>query len=364
MAVDQRRVERDWAIPPGEVLSEALVERGWTQAELARRTDRPLKTINEIVNGKAALTPDTALQLELVLGIPAHIWLNLERSYGEWQARQRAAERLGQAAGDWVARFPTADMTRHGLIEKSRSKSALAAALLRFFRVANESAWQRHWTSVPVALRKSRISQPKLESLAAWLRWGEIEADRIECRPFDPDALAGRLNLFRRFTQLDPFAFEDRLRSELAESGVALVMVPELSGTRLSGAARWLSPDKALVQLSLRHKSDDHFWFSLFHELGHLMTGSRRTTYVDVQIEARDDVRDEQAADSFASDSLIPSTSYEQFVRSGDFSPTAIKDFASSIQVSPGIVLGRLQHDSKIGPSKLNFLKRRIDFAH
>src|SRR5437762_9130042 len=131
MAVDiQSSSARDWAVPAGEVLAEALAERGWTQVELARRTDRPIKTINEIINAKAAITPETALQFELVLGIPAHIWLNLERNYGEWRARNKEFERMTEWSA-WVDRFPVADLAKYGLITKSRSKSEKAATLDR-----------------------------------------------------------------------------------------------------------------------------------------------------------------------------------------------------------------------------------------
>jgi HTH-type transcriptional regulator / antitoxin HigA len=364
MAVDtQDPAVRDWAVPAGEVLAEALVERGWTQAELARRTDRPLKTINEIVKGKTVITPETALQLELVLGIPAHIWLNLERAYGESLARNRERDRLNESS-KWIGRFPVADLAKHRLIRGSGSRAERLEALFRFFAVANESAWQRQWSAVPVALRRSQAFEPKTESLAAWLRWGEIEAEKIECKPFDIDSLTNALQELRTFTLLDPFAFEVRLRSTLANSGIAFVLVPELSGTRISGAARWLTTDKALVQLSLRHKRDDQFWFTLFHELGHLLRGSRRTTYVDVHIEGDPGSEtDEIAADAFASECLVPSLLFDEFVRARVFDAKHIEQFATAVQVSPGIVVGRLQHDNIIPPSRLNYLKRTIEFA-
>lgn len=86
------RLESDLAIPQGELLEEELAERGMSQIELAQRMGRPRQKINEIIRGKRAITPETALQLEQVLGIPARLWLGLETDYRLTLARQKAAK--------------------------------------------------------------------------------------------------------------------------------------------------------------------------------------------------------------------------------------------------------------------------------
>lgn len=353
---------RNWAVPAGEILAEALEERGWSQAELARRTDRPLKTINEIVKGKAGITPDTAIQLERVMGIAAHVWLNLERAYGEWQARNRDTASLDKSV-EWARLFPVEDLVRYRVIKKPASKADALAALLEYFEVATQSAWERHWQATPVALRASSAFEARLEPLAAWLRWGEIQAKAIECASFDAVALSQALLASRAFSRLDPIAFQRRLETQLCAVGVVLVMLPELSGTHVSGAARWLSADKALVQLSLRHKSDDQFWFTLFHECAHLLRGKRRTTYVDATLDTHSNNDDEVAADELASDLLVPNVPYESFVARHAFTRAAIEDFAKSLNVSPGVVVGRLQHDGHVSrSSQLNHLKKKMQF--
>ena len=101
--------EPDYAVPPGETLAEVLEEIGIPQKELAERTGRPVKTINEIVKGKAAITPETALQLERALGVPASFWNGRERRYRELLARQREARRL-QRQVTWIENFPITSM--------------------------------------------------------------------------------------------------------------------------------------------------------------------------------------------------------------------------------------------------------------
>lgn len=170
--------------PPGETLEEVLEERGMTQAELAERMGRPKKTISEIINGKAAITPETALQLERVLGIPARFWNNREREYREALARQQEQERLsGQVA--WLDQIPVKAMIKFGWIECYRDKIEQLREVLNFFAVATPERWQEIWGGADVNFRKSCVFASDPGAVTAWLRQGEIEADRIECAIYD-----------------------------------------------------------------------------------------------------------------------------------------------------------------------------------
>jgi HTH-type transcriptional regulator / antitoxin HigA len=363
MAIEPFAWRPDWAVAPGEILIEALEDRAMSQSELARRMGRPTKTINEIANGKAAITPDTAIQLERTLGISATFWNNLEANYREHLARDRAQQELEEAAA-WADAFPIKDLVRHNLIERGSTKGDTLASLLRYFAVATPTAWDRHWLAPAVSLRASPAFASSPHAVAAWLRWGEIIAADIETEPFDAERWREVLREIRGLTRREPFAqIIDRVKELCASAGVALVLTPEVGNTRLSGAARWLSPDKAIIQLSLRHKSDDHFWFSFFHEAGHLL-GRKREDFVDVA-EGKDGDSDdaEQSANRFARDSLIPPADYADFVAAGSFTSEAVRDFARQQGIAPGIVVGRLQRESLLDSSHLNNLKKRIRWA-
>ncbi len=358
MAVETvRNWQPQWAVPPGEILAEALEERGMTQTELARRTDRPLKTINEIIKGKAGITADTALQLELVLELPARFWLNLERDYSESLARSREQERREDWA-DWVDRFPLAAMRRHKIVPNTRSKAELLEALLRFFGVSSPEAWARQQQATEATFRQSAAFKAEAESVAVWLRQGELQASAIKTMRFDAARLRSLLPQLRRLSLSDPAVFSEKLVELLATVGVVLVFTPELPGTRVMGATRWLAPDRALIQLSLRYRRDDQFWFALLHELGHLLEGSRRRGYVEIEVTEKS--ADESTADRFASEQLIPASDYEMFVGGQDFRAAAVTRFAGAIGVSTGIVVGRLQHDRHVSFSSLNYLKQPI----
>ena len=123
----------NYAIPPGETLRETLEAIGMTQAELAERTGRPKKTINEIIAGKASITAETALQFERVLGVPAFFSNNLERNYQETLARLKEEEQL-QKQYEWLKKFPAATLTKLEWIPKDDSPVKMLRSILNFFR--------------------------------------------------------------------------------------------------------------------------------------------------------------------------------------------------------------------------------------
>jgi HTH-type transcriptional regulator/antitoxin HigA len=361
MAIDRSAWQRDWAVAPGEILQEALEDRGMSQSELARRMGRPIKTINEIVNGKAAITPDTALQLELTLGVSATFWNNLEATYREHLARERAQEEL-EANAAWVDAFPVKELVEHELIERGPRKADTLASLLRYFGMSSPSAWESHWLAPAASFRSSPAFESSPHAVAAWLRWGERAAAHIKTEPFAAARLREVLVEIRGLTRREPFAQTlAEVRSLLASAGVALVVTPEVGKTRLSGAARWLAPDRAIIQLSLRHKTNDHFWFSLFHEARHLL-GRTRSDFIDADVDD-DGGKDEEEADRFARDTLIPPKDYGAFVSAGSFTEQAVREFARSQGIAPGIVVGRLQREKHLPPSHLNNLKKAVQPA-
>lgn len=353
----------DWAVVPGEILLEALQDRGMTQAELANRMARPPKTINEIIKGKAAITPDTAIQLERTLGISAAFWSGLEARYREHIARQAAQAQL-VADANWAEEFPLADLVRHGLIRRASSGAERLSELLSYFRISGPVAFDRHWLDPHAAFRSSPAFMASPKVVAAWLRWGEIEAAKVEkLPPYDARGFREVLVRIRAMTRREPFMQTlNRVKALCASAGVVLVLTPEFKGTHLSGATRWIG-GRPVIQLSLRHKSDDHFWFTFLHEAGHVLNSPRRRDYVDsadVDLAADGDA-DEEEANRFARDMLITPKLYAGFVEAGDFTEAAITAFAKEQGIPSGVVVGRLQRDGKVSPaSYLNRLKKPI----
>lgn len=353
---------RDWsdlAIPPGELLAETLQSLGLKQAELARRTGRPVQAINEIVKGVKEITPETALQFERVLGVPAHIWTRLEADYRQSLARIHDRKRLEEREIPLARRFPYREMAAFGWVADVKDWLDRAVELLRFFRVSSlEHVGQRE---LEAAWRRAAKVATSQEALRAWLMRGEREAEGLQVETFGRDALAEAIPELRRLTRESPRDFCPRMVTRLAGCGVGLVFVRHLPRTGAQGATQWIGR-KAVVQLSVRYKWADIFWFSLFHELGHLLLHQHKGVFVNPSSGEKSDR--EQEADVFATDTLIPRASYERFVASCDlFSADRINAFARELEVDPSIVVGRLQHDGLLPHSHLNDLRPQFDIV-
>lgn len=348
----------DIAIPPGESLKDVLEEQDMTQAELASRMGRPTKTISEIINGKAKITADTAIQLETVLGIPAQFWINLQAKYDEDLARVREKEELAVNL-EWLRNFPIKEMIKNGWIMQMDSKEAQLKEVFAYFSIANRDVWNGLWMPKLLnsfAFRKSAKFETSDYSLAAWARQGEKLASTVECLPFDKRLLAKSIPEIRKLTKEHPDVFLRRLQEIGRNCGVVFLLVKEVPKLPVFAVTYWPSVNKAVVQLTIRQKTDDHFWFSVFHELGHILTQGKRDFYFE------DDVW-EGEADEFAQKKLIPPDEYSVFVSRGRFSANDVKYFADLIGVAPGIVVGRLQHEKRIGYHELNALKIKFEWA-
>lgn len=361
MATDQAYVfTPTYAYPPGDTLVELLDSRQMTQAELAERTGLTPKTVNEIAKGKAPVTPETALHLERVLGLPASFWNNLQKRFDEWQARQAEDDRLKRWV-TWARKFPLREMARWGWVDPPKDQVGRVRCLLNFFGTATPDAWQANWRSVQVAFRTATRYKIDHHALASWLRQGEIEGSAIETKAYDQARFLEALTAARVFSRLEGVEFVDRLTTECALAGVAVVLIPELPRIRTYGATRWLSPNKALVQLSLRQKTDDQLWFSFFHEAAHILLHPKRKVFLEQ--DGRTD-EFEREADNFASEHLIAADAYDALIARGQFDAATITAFAADLEVSPGIVVGRLQHDKHVPyKSWLNQLKRWYHFT-
>jgi addiction module HigA family antidote len=350
----------DYALSPGETLLELLQEKSMSQSDLARLMGRPAKTINEIVQGKAAVTPDTALQLERVLGLKASAWNHLEADYQEDRHRLEEEQRLA-ADTDWLKRFPLAEMRRHLLISSEGANATAVEELLRFFGVGSKAGWEKQWTHVSALARLSPSFKSKKEPLYAWLRWGEIVASRIK-PPSTFDAARFRKVLMeaRSLTLLAPRQFIPRVQKLFASAGVVIVFLPEFTGIKVSGVARWILGQIPLVQVSWRHKTDDQVWFSVYHESGHLILHRNKEVFLDDSPWPQEISSLETEANRFAGDMLIPPTEYRKFLDGGDLSISAVGDFADAVGIAPGVVLGRLQHEGRVAWSAGHRLKQTM----
>lgn len=341
-------------LPPGATLAETLETIGMTQAELARRASRPIKTINEIVQGKTEITADTAIQLERVLGVPAGFWQSLERNYRESIARARDRRDLERHVSR-LGEIPVAAMEKLGWIPRGCDKVEKLSNVLAFFGVASVEALEQR---ADARFRASRAFQANRIAIGAWLRKGHLDAQKIDCAAWDSDRFQKVLDEAKVVAATMPDDFASRLTQLCARAGVAVVYVPELPGTRLWGATRWVA-DRAIIQLSLRYRREDHFWFTFFHEAAHVFKHGRKELFIE-----SDDVDDEKErkANRFAADFLAPSQELHDCFGTGYISAASVQRFAKRKGVSPGIIVGRLQHEELLPRTHLNGLVRKLSW--
>lgn len=344
-------------IVPGEYLRQELAARQMSQTELARRMGRPGQVVNEIVNGKKALTQETALELERVLDTPASVWVNLEARYQLAIARRAEVEDLQDQAA-WLDRFPVAEMERREWIQRGSSTAEKVRSVLRFFGVASFSNWDEHQEAL--GFRITGTARIDTGALAAWVRRGELVGRDLPTAGYDEAQFRGALDLARTLTKQAPQAAWDGLKEACAAAGVAAVVVREFPRIGANGVARWLTHNKALIQLNLRYRWADIFWFTFFHEAAHVLMHEPRRVFVELDGNPRRDPQ-ESEANRLAEEILIPADAWEQFVFRSEFNSPSVIRFGRELGIHPGIVVGRLQHVGLVPwRSNLNSLRERL----
>ncbi|HAR49516.1 DNA-binding protein [Smithella sp. SCADC] len=340
-AKKQYEFQPDYAVCPGETLQEIMESFNMSQKELAVRAGLTVQSLNRIFKGEQPITYESANRLELATGVPARYWNNLETQYREHLAK--VEERKGMESDlQWLKTIPTKELAQRGFIKKSDTPVALLRETLGFYGVSSVNAWQEIWNLPAVAARRSSCFESQPGAASAWIRQGELQAHKIECQAFDKSLFMQTLQTIRSLTREAPETFEPEMKRLCAEAGVAIAMVPEMKKVPWNGATKWLSPRKAMILLCLRGKGEDKFWFSFFHEAGHVLHDSRKDLLInDGSIKDQRETR----ANQFASEFLI-SSKYNDDVQNISSHDEIVK-LAQQLGIAPGIVAGRYQFLTK-----------------
>ncbi|BAZ28007.1 plasmid maintenance system antidote protein [Cylindrospermum sp. NIES-4074] len=354
----------DWVSPPGDTIADVLEERDWTQAQLAERLGYTTKHTSLLINGKAPITEETALKLERVLGSTAAFWLRYEAQYRAALARIEEENRL-HGWISWLDQLPVKELMNQGIIPKcnliAKNKPGVVKKLLQFFGVASPEDWQKCYASMEVAFRRTREEQSDVGAISAWLRLGEIEAEKLDCPKYSKPKFEKAVREIRSLTVLPPEEFAPQMQQLCREAGVVLVLVPSIKRSHVSGVARWLNPHKALIQLSLYGKTNDRFWFNFFHEAAHILLHNKENIFLDEWDSGESlESEPEREADQWSREFLIPPKFEGELAQLK--SKADVVDFAERISIHPAIVVGRLQHDHLIDPSWMNGFKVSLRF--
>ncbi len=348
----------DWMSPPGATIADILLQKGMSPTDLAHQIGQSSAAVRGLLEGQEYIDSETAHALARALGASPAFWLSRDIRYREGVERAEAR---------WLDELPVDDMVKFGWIPQLPKAGAIAA-LLKYFNVPSVAAWRDNYRALEsaVAFRMSLSFFSHPTAVAAWLRQGEIEAEAIHCEPWNRELFINAFPQIRELSRLrHPAHFLPKLQKCCAACGVAVVVVRAPDGCRASGAARFLTRSLAVIQLSFRYLTDDHFWFTFFHEAGHLVLHGGNGLYLEgvEPIEGSEPtfLEDEEEANRFAVQSLIPDD-LQPRLRSLRASTFDVLRFASEAGIAPGIVVGQLQHLGIIPRNYLNRLKRRFQW--
>ena len=359
----------NWISPPGDTILDALKERSISPERFAELMGCSIEDVHALLFGHSTITISMARRLSQVLGASLAFWMSRDFHFRE------NAKRINGGGQEWLREMPLRDMVDFGWLKSPLHPKEELRACLEFFNVSNISEWYSTYSSIQemTAFKTSTAHDSRSVSVAAWLRQGEVQAGRIECASWNPDGFRESLNRLRALTrEKDPAVFVPQLQRICSESGVAVVIVRCPNGCRASGATRLLFPDKAILQLSFRYLTDDQFWFTFFHEAGHLLLHNQldvptrvsggKSEWIVEGLETLESDREEEA-NLFAAYMLVPQKFEQQFMAL-DTEVRSIVGFAKRIGISPGIIVGQLQHHGRIDYSRFNHLKRRYKWEN
>ena len=334
---------------PGETLAEKLEEMEMGPKEFALRTGKPEKTIIAVLKGESSITADMAVQFENATRIPAQFWMNHQRSYDEYMAREKHKAVI-DAAVAWAKQFPLADMIKKGWLGPATSMQEKTNELLAFFGFSNHSAWEDYYfrQQLKVAFRISLAQTKEPYAISAWLRKGELQAAGLEANDYSEKKFKDALPQIKSIMAAHPEDFFSQLQRICLEAGVKVVHTPCINKAPINGSARWLN-DTPFIQLSGRYKRNDIFWFTFFHEAGHILLHGKKDIFLEEVEYADKDLDKEGEADAFAIKWTLSENQEAEMLAAAPLNEAGIRDFARRFNTHPAIIIGRL-HRKKLIP--------------
>ena len=325
------------AIPPGETLKEIINEMEMSQKELAARLGISEKHLTQVISGRAEISRDLADKLETVLRLDAMFWLDLENEYRETLKKLNPPSII--ESEEAIARsIPYAELAKQGLVAATKKIQKKVVNLRHFFGVSNLN----NIPKVNVAYRKASNIKENKYALLAWIRIAELQAQNIATQKFSKKKLIETLPRIRNLTNDESGEFFEELVKLLSNCGIALVIANHLSGTGIHGVTFLNSErNKLIIQLSVRGKFADKFWFTLFHEIGHIVyDNTGEFSYIDCDEET------EKEVDKLAREILIPQERYNYFIKNCNYyNLNDIKKFSKDLGIHPCIIVGRLKYE-------------------
>lgn len=354
--------ERELLSKPGDTILETIEYLRMSQVELADRMGRTPSKINDLISGKEPITVNTAMQLETVLGIDTQFWLNRETLYREKLARIEQDEFLEQCK-DWLTRQPLKELKNLGFISAEKNDVEVVNQCLKFYGVVSPQQWESVYIAdyAGTQFRKSNAHASALGSMAAWLRIGELEVQKLNIPEFSKDNFKKSLDLIKDIARQQPEDFAIKLKEICLGVGVALVYSTSFPKAPISGAARWVG-GRPLIQMTDRYKTNDHFWFTFFHEAAHILLHGKKDVFIEEFEVVENNEEKEDEANNFAGNNLLPKSAIDDLPQ--QITDQDIRRLAKQYATHPGIVVGRLQKLNLVSKTFGNDFKMKVNLEY
>ncbi len=338
----------DVVFHPATTLNEKINEMGMSIKEFALRTGKPEQTIIAVLKEESSLTPEMAILFENVTQISAKFWIIKQARYNEYIARKKQEEAVVDAI-EWTKEFPYPEMAKYSWVPPTRKMEEKTTNMLNYFGVASYHAWEKLYieTKLKVAAYTSLKQTHQPHAISAWLRQGELQAKQIKVSEFDIKQLKENIPKMKQLMVEQSVNFFDQLQKLCLNAGVILLFTPKLPKVPLSGSTRWLN-NTPLIQLTARYKRNDNFWFTFFHELGHIILhGKKYISLENVDFAAANPVKEEEAH-QFAIKHTFTKEQENEILENQNITVQDIIDYAKKFNTHPAMIIGRLQHDGFI----------------
>ncbi len=329
------------AFHPGYYIKEIIDESGLTQEDFAKRLDTTPKNLSLLVRGEQSLSIDIAMKLSRMIGTSVNYWLNLQNSYDALIAQFKSDEELVEEQKVFAHFDYKYFRENYGLPDLPRKKNEQIKSVREFLNVATLLVLTKRDMAVNFRSSTLDISEASTVKANTMVQIATNKALKVNAPKFNKkkfeEAVQYALTLTRNHEEFYPL-----IRKKFFEAGVIFVILPNIPGSKTNGATKKIG-DNIMLMVNDRRLNADSFWFTLFHEIGHIMNSDYGISF------EREMGEQEDAANKYAEDILIPLEQYQKFVARKRFDIQSIREFAVQIDRDPGIVLGRLQNDRKVG---------------
>lgn len=329
---------------PSETLKEKLREMGMSNKEFALRTGKPEKTIVAVLKGESSITPEMAIMFENITRIPASFWINKQARYNEYKARIKRSEDI-ESAKEWVSSFPYAEMAKYGWVEPTRNIEEKCINLFEYFGISTHIAWNKLYieSELKIAAYASLKHTQEPHSISAWLRKGELQAREISAPEYNPIEFKKSLKPIKELMANHPVNYFRELQDICFKSGVKVFYTPRLPKTPINGSTRWIN-NAPVIQLTARYKQNDRFWFTFFHEAGHIILHGKKYISLEGINFSEADPGKEEEAHRFAESWTLSKEQENEILVNMPRGPEDIIFYAKKFNTHPAMIIGRFQH--------------------